>query len=1498
MDPQTTSLLPRQPSDEETVGNLVGSARNDGSSAGFVAGPGVNGSVPVAKVSGEEDEDDDDDEVFGEEEEEVVERGYGVQKDVPRVRVVDEDDEEEEEWGEPLEEPEVETDNGDVGGSGENGTLKSGFEEVEEGDAVVDSINVDAVEAVGSGVAVVGTEEKKGSEVEPVGEVDSSAGEGVGVTLSNGDDELGEGDAVVDSINVDAVEAVRSGVAVVGAGEKTGSEVEPVEEAPVEEKKPVEVDSSAVEDVGVTSTGVDEPVTESTVPDVVESGSVVADDKGHVKDSEVEVKESVDSKESVSVDSEVTEPAAGVKYTDDGDAVVDSIKVDAAEAVRSRTAVVGDVEEVKGSGAGEESVVVEPAAPLFEDSAAEKIAPEDPKAIETDETNSVAETDAVVDAIDVDAVEAIRSGVAVVGKSESEGVEIETKEADVPVAANVPLASDFASLADLNSSEVADAPGVEQREAQTEEAEAPQPVEVSELKETQTNEAEAPRPAEVSELKEAQTNEAEAPQPGEVSELKEAQTNEAEAPRSVEISELQNTGNTEPETDSASKEHEPTGEPQLPGGENEKVRPGHAEKEPEDSSVSVEGENASNRSYASVLVDGLDVATSEKNDVEETEVSNPGIEVEADDGRGRVAEEKGDDEGSDTDEEGDVEYIERGSASRNVIEDLDTHDQSGMMGGQVVTDSEEEGESDEEGEGNELFDSAALAALLKAATGGGSDPGTITVRSQDGSRLFSMERPVGLEPSLRSARPATGMGNSSFFSPTNIAPPVEENLSEEEKKKLEFLQQLKVKFLRLVQRNGFTAENSLAAQVLYKLTVVAGRPVSPAYSLDNAKQTATQLEAEGKDDLDFSFNILVLGKTGVGKSAIINSLFGEEKVKINAFEPETTSANVVSGTLDGVKIRFIDAPGLKSSAMEQNFNRKVLASVKKLTKKYPPDVMFYVDRLDSQTRDLNDIPLLKTISNSLGNSIWRNAIITLTHASSAPPDGPSGAPLSYEVFVAQRSHIVQQSIGQAVGEMRLMNLNMMNPVSLVENHPACRKNREGQKILPNGQAWRPQLLLLCYSVKILSEANAVSKPSDAFDPRKLFGFRSRSPPLPYLLSSLLQPRAHPKLSADQGGDSVDSDIDLDDVSDSDQEEEENEYDQLPPFKPLKRAQIAKLSNEQKKAYFEEYDYRVKLLQRKQWREEIKRMREMKKNGKNGGAPYGEMPEDYDGENGAPAAVPVPLPDMTLPPSFDSDNPAYRYRFLEPTSQFLARPVLDPHGWDHDCGYEGVNVEHSSGIAERFPASFTIQLNKDKKDFNVHLDSAVSAKHGENGSSLLGFDVQTIGKQYAYIVRGESKFKNLKKNKTAAGVTVTFLGENVATGVKVEDQIILGKRLVLLGSTGTVRSQKDAAYGANLEVRLREADYPIGQEQSSFTLSLMKWRGDLAIGANLQSQVSVGRNSKVAVRAALNNKMSGQITVRTSSSDHLSLALAGLMPIAVAIYRKLWPGDVSENYAIY
>ncbi|KAL6992853.1 hypothetical protein U1Q18_010973 [Sarracenia purpurea var. burkii] len=59
---------------------------------------------------------------------------------------------------------------------------------------------------------------------------------------------------------------------------------------------------------------------------------------------------------------------------------------------------------------------------------------------------------------------------------------------------------------------------------------------------------------------------------------------------------------------------------------------------------------------------------------------------------------------------------------------------------------------------------------------------------------------------------------------------------------------------------------------------------------------------------------------------------------------------------------------------------------------------------------------------------------------------------------------------------------------------------------------------------------------------------------------------------------------------------------------------------------------------------------MKRKGQDAENEYGFMEEDVDHENGSAAPASTPLRDMVLPPSFDSDSPAYRsYNFpLEPT----------------------------------------------------------------------------------------------------------------------------------------------------------------------------------------------------------------------------------------------------------
>ncbi|CAN6311997.1 unnamed protein product [Urochloa humidicola] len=694
----------------------------------------------------------------------------------------------------------------------------------------------------------------------------------------------------------------------------------------------------------------------------------------------------------------------------------------------------------------------------------------------------------------------------------------------------------------------------------------------------------------------------------------------------------------------------------------------------------------------------------------------------------------------------------------------------------------------------------------------------------------------------------------------------------------EKLQMIRVKFLRLAHRFGQTPHNMVVSQVLYRLGLaeqLRRATANGSFSFDRAREMAERLEAAGNEPLDFSCTILVLGKTGVGKSATINSIFDDTRLDTDAFDSSTRKVQEVVGTVEGIRVKVIDTPGLSSSSLEQHHNQKVLNSVKRLISKNPPDIVLYFDRLDMQSRDNGDVPLLQTITKVFGASVWFNAIVVLTHAASAPPDGLNGIPLSYEMFVTQRSHVVQQAIRQAAGDIRLMN-----PVSLVENHAACRTNRAGQRVLPNGQVWKPQLLLLCFASKVLAEANVLLKLQDSNPVGRLP--RTRIPPLPFLLSSLLQSRAPLKLPEEQFGDDDDLEDDSADDSDSD---DDTDYDDLPPFKRLTKAQLSKLNKAQRKAYLEELDYREKLFYRKQLKEERMRRKFMKKMAAEASTRANDFNNNPEDDSNTPTNVAVPMPDMVLPSSFDSDYPSHRYRFLDTPSEWLVRPVLETQGWDHDVGYEGLNVERLFAVKGKVPLSISGQLTKDKKDCSMQMEVASSVKHAEGKTTSLGLDLQSVGKDMAYTIRGESRFKNFRRNNTAAGISATLLGDSLSAGVKIEDKLIVNKQLRVLVSGGAMSGRGDVAYGGRLEATLRDKDYPIGRMLSTLALSVVDWHGDLAIGCNVQSQIPAGRASNLVGHANLSNKGTGQVGIRLNSSEHLELALVALVPIYQNI-RKL------------
>ncbi|CAM8966318.1 unnamed protein product [Rhodiola kirilowii] len=707
--------------------------------------------------------------------------------------------------------------------------------------------------------------------------------------------------------------------------------------------------------------------------------------------------------------------------------------------------------------------------------------------------------------------------------------------------------------------------------------------------------------------------------------------------------------------------------------------------------------------------------------------------------------------------------------------------------------------------------------------------------------------------------------------------PAHQTISESKLDPLSKIEHLQVNFLRLVQRFGLSSDSLLVAKVLYRMHLATliraddSNLKKANLRVDKAKVLAAEQEATGLPRLDFSITILVLGKTGVGKSATINSIFGQSVAITDAFQLGTNDIREVVGTINNVKISIIDTPGLLPlSTSSVRRNRKILFSIKRFIRKTPPDIVLYFERLDLFNKRYSDLPLMKQITDVFGSGIWFNTILVMTHSSSVLPEGPNGYPVNFDSYATQCFDLVQNNIHQAVADSRLEN-----PVLLVENHPHCRTNTKGEKILPNGEEWRSHFLLLCLSSKILGDVNAVLNFRDSIEIGLLGG--ARKPSFPHLLSSFL--RHH--ISADVANEA-------DEMSWSDTEEDE--YEQLPSIKVLTKSQFQRLTKAQKKDYLDELDYREVLFLKKQLKEECKRRMERKLGNKN------LISDDSsDFQDAAPEAV--PLPDMAVPLSFDSDCPVHRYRCLVTSEQWLARPVLDPQGWDHDVGFDGINLETAIEV-NNVVASINGQMSKDKQDFSIQSQCAATISDCNKGTTYnAGFDVQSIGKgmDVMLTLHGDAKMKNFKSNETECGVSLASFGKKLIVGTKLEDTFSIGKRLKFLMNAGRIVGHGEEAYGGTFEAVIRGRDYPVRDDMVKLTFTALSYNKETVLAGGLHTQFPFRRGLRMSVDANINSRNMGQFSIKTSSTEHLEIALIALYSVLRALLRRKSTDD-SSNYA--
>lgn len=165
----------------------------------------------------------------------------------------------------------------------------------------------------------------------------------------------------------------------------------------------------------------------------------------------------------------------------------------------------------------------------------------------------------------------------------------------------------------------------------------------------------------------------------------------------------------------------------------------------------------------------------------------------------------------------------------------------------------------------------------------------------------------------------------------------------------------------------------------------------------------------------------------------------------------------------------------------------------------------------------------------LGQETWFNCVSLLTHGCTAPPDTPQGQAQDYSRALEMRkrnlsavlkcpppaacphaclrwcsmawnvrsqAHLSLRLVWQHPGGLRDRGVpvrcylsfhlstsstlrrsaagdaRIQPPILAVENAPGCRHNAKGEPLLPNDQAWRPELMLTMLVSRLLAQADA------------------------------------------------------------------------------------------------------------------------------------------------------------------------------------------------------------------------------------------------------------------------------------------------------------------------------------------------------------------------------------------------------------------------------------------
>lgn len=179
-----------------------------------------------------------------------------------------------------------------------------------------------------------------------------------------------------------------------------------------------------------------------------------------------------------------------------------------------------------------------------------------------------------------------------------------------------------------------------------------------------------------------------------------------------------------------------------------------------------------------------------------------------------------------------------------------------------------------------------------------------------------------------------------------------------------------------------------------------------------------------------TIHILITGKTGTGKSALINGIIGTNASKEGGLlNPMTSKVEEYKRTTRGVKMLVYDSPGLQDGTKNE---KAYLLDMEKKCRGV--DLVLYTIRMSDQRINVGDIEAMKKLNTAFGEKFWTRTIFVLTFANEVrDPEDPE-----------------DESSNQAFFEKRLQTWKKKLPDKVMKELNVAKKIAQDIPIVPAG----------------------------------------------------------------------------------------------------------------------------------------------------------------------------------------------------------------------------------------------------------------------------------------------------------------------------------------------------------------------------------------------------------------------------------------------------------------